>query len=495
MRSRTAAGTLTLALLLVVGCSTYRQVASQYPKSDIATIYETALPNTERNPVVLIHGFAGATLRRIEDEATVWGAFFTRDSLLPSSPAGLRAFALDIDHLPRPIDPDDLIAIADDTRAVELLERVRANARVADINVEIYGSLVALMEQAGYGNCQGIPAAIADLDAPPCLTFFYDWRQDNVGNAIRLGRFLDQARSRIEELRTEAGDGSDEKVYFDLIAHSMGGLLARYFLRFGAEDVLAQEGPVITWAGAEHVDRLIMISTPNFGAMKVMRELVEGRHYPVVKFEPAMVNTFVSAYQMLPRTEHAVWLDEEGGPLAEDILSAEFWEANDWGAFGPDQDEFLAWVFPGDSTPEARRQRMLEFMSAAFTRGRQFYDVMDRRPETACPTELTLFAADVQPTMAKAILMERNGRKTLRYDNTRTLKLKAPGDRSVTRASAVADERLLGKTTGFVTSPIPWNRKVFLTDMHRTFLGNPTFQNNLLHILLETPPHHRDTTP
>ena len=51
------------------------------------------------------------------------------------------------------------------------------------------------------------------------------------------------------------------------------------------------------------------------------------------------------------------------------------------------------------------------------------------------------------------------------------------------------------ETTGFVTSPIPWNRKVFLTDMHRTFLGNPTFQNNLLHILLETPPHRRASNP
>lgn len=478
-------------MLAVVGCSAYRQMASQYPKSDIATIYENALPNAERNPVVLIHGFAGSTLRRVEDDATVWGAFFTKNSLLPSKPAGLRAFALDIDHLPRPIDPEDLIAIADDTRAVELLERVKADAKVADINVEIYGSLVELMEKAGYGTCQGVPAAINDLDAPPCLAFFYDWRQDNVGNAIRLGRFLDQTRVRIKELRAEAGDQPEEKIYFDLIAHSMGGLLTRYFLRYGAEDVLPQENPPITWKGAEHVDRLVMISTPNFGAMKVMRELVEGRHYPVVDFEPAMVNTFVSAYQMLPRSNHAVWLDEQGNPAEDDVLAAGFWEENEWGTFAPGQDKYLAWVFPDESSPESRRQRMLEFMEAAFTRADQFNRVLDRRPETDCPTELTLFAADVQPTMARAILMEKDGKKLLRFDNTKTLRLKAPGDRSVTRASAVADERVLGEATGFVTSPIPWNRKVFLTDMHRTLLGNPTFQNNLLHILLETPPHRR----
>ena len=493
MRRSTTAGILTLTLLTAVGCSAYRQVAAQYPKSDITAIYENALPNTERNPVVLIHGFAGATLRRVEDEATVWGAFFTRDSLLPSRPEGLRAFALDIDQLPRPIESEDLIAIADDTHAVELLERVKADARIADINVEIYGALVELMEQAGYGSCAGIPTEITNLEIPPCLTFFYDWRQDNVGNAVRLGRFLDQARTRIDELRGDSEGESEEEVYFDLIAHSMGGLLARYFLRYGAADVLGEEEPPVTWAGARHVDRLILISTPNFGAMKVMRELVEGGHYPVGKFEPAMVNTFVSAYQMLPRRDHAVWLDEQGNSIDGEVLSAEFWAENGWGAFAEGQDKYLAWVFPDETSPETRRQRMIEFMAAAFERADQFFDVMDRRPESACPTELTLFAADVQPTMARAILMEQDSKKLLRFDNTKTVKLKAPGDRSVTRASMVADERLLGEATGFVTSPIPWNRKVFLTDMHRTFLGNPTFQNNLLHILLETPPHSRRT--
>jgi len=29
---------------------------------------------------------------------------------------------------------------------------------------------------------------------------------------------------------------------------------------------------------------------------------------------------------------------------------------------------------------------------------------------------------------------------------------------------------------------------LFLTDTHASMLGNPTFQNNLLHLLLETPP-------
>ena len=483
---------LTRALLLIslvmVGCTTYRQVASRYPRSDIEAIYQNALPNSERNPVVLIHGFAGAALHRLEDDSTVWGAFFTKNSLLPSKQAGLRAFSLNIDSLAQPVDPASLVSIADDTHAVELLEKVKADAGPMEINVGVYAALVELVESAGYGTCQGDPADIDVTDSPPCLTFFYDWRQDNVGNAIRLGRFLEESRRQIDGQRAAQGVADDEPVLFDVVAHSMGGLVARYFLRYGGQDILADDEASITWAGAKFMDRLVIISTPNFGAMKVLRELIVGRSYPVVKFEPAMLATWVSPYQMLPRSHHAVWLNEQGDLVPGDALSAEVWEQNGWGPFAPGQGKYLAWIFPGEPSPATRRRRITSFMTAAFERARQFAQAMDRRPETSCPTELTLFAADVQPTMARAILRSKDGRRFIRFESTKTLNLKAPGDGSVTRASAVADERLIGESTGFVTSPIPWSRKIFLTDMHRTFLGNPTFQNNLLHILLESPP-------
>ena len=480
-----------VVLLLVVpiggGCKTARQVAAQYPSSDIETIYAKALPNAQRNPVVLVHGFAGATMRRAEDGATVWGTLFTKDSLLPSKQEGLRAFALDIDGLQPPLDPNQLAFIEDDTQAVELLETVKADAGVMDVNIGIYAALVRLIEEAGYGYCQGDPAAIETLETPPCLTFFYDWRQDNVGNAIRLGRFLDKARERIAEIATSKGTGGNREVRFDLVAHSMGGLVARYFLRYGAEDVLAAPRPTVTWAGAEYLDRLIVISTPNFGAMRVLKEMVVGRRYPLIKFEPVMNTTWVSAYQMLPRNEQKIWVDAAGAAVEIDVLSAQTWVENSWGPFASGQDKYLAWIFPDEPSARAREERMSEFMDAAFARARRFFLAMDQHADRACPTELTLFAADVQPTMARAVVAEKDGKKVLGFENTKRLILKAPGDGSVTRASAVADERLLGVGSGFVTSPIPWNRKVFLTDMHRTVLGNPTFQNNLLHILLETP--------
>ena len=48
-------------------------------------------------------------------------------------------------------------------------------------------------------------------------------------------------------------------------------------------------------------------------------------------------------------------------------------------------------------------------------------------------------------------------------------------------------ERLAGDRTGRLVTEIPWEFTVFISDRHSTFLGNPTFQNNLLHILVDRP--------
>ena len=65
---------------------------------------------------------------------------------------------------------------------------------------------------------------------------------------------------------------------------------------------------------------------------------------------------------------------------------------------------------------------------------------------------------------------------------------------TVTRASAQGDERLEGSGDGPLTTPVPWSWTVFLSARHKSLLGNPTFQNNLLHILVERPPNRSRTT-
>ena len=475
---------------MLSSCSLIHRAATRYGAADLEEIYDGSSAEPDLNPLILIHGFAGSTLVRNSDGAISWGAFFTEDSMLPSSPQGLRAIALDVGALPTPIEQSDLVDIPDDSHAGDLLEILRTDAKVAHINFEVYSALVQMVERVGYGPCVKEPATldVSSSSGPECFTFFYDWRQDNVGNAIRLGKFIEQAKQRVQIRRHQSETASDRRqIKFDVIAHSMGGLLARYYLRFGARDVLSVSDPVITWEGAEKIARLVLISTPNFGAMKVLKESMTGRRYPVVKFEPAMISTWVSVYQMFPRQSHRLWFDESGYPAQIEIADASTWRQNRWGGFATGQDEYLQWIFSDTNTPIERQNRLEDFMRAALDRADRFTAALDKHPDTESPIPLILFAADAEPTLARAVVADRKGTLRLKF-GVRKPDLKSPGDGSVTRASALADERLATGQGSPYSSPVQWSQTIFLADRHRTLLSNPTFQNNLLRILLQSEP-------
>lgn len=483
-RSTRAVLTLVAMALLVSGCSLFRQAAAKYPAADLPYIYAWAAENPWRNPVVLVPGFGGSRLLHETDGSTVWGEFFANGSLPLESAAGRRALALDIDRLLVEPRPSDLLRIDDDAVTDGLLASMRADAVVAELDVNVYGVLTTLFEASDYAECGATPTA---GERPDCLTFSYDWRQDLVGSAIELGRFLEEARQAIEAGRAARGVGS-RPVRFDVVAHSMGGLVARYLLRYGARDVLGEEDPEITWAGADLIDRLIVVSTPNFGSMKLLRDMLVGRSFAFVRFEPAVIATWVSTYQMLPRESHRLWIDERGEGIRPEILSASTWRRNAWGAFAPGQTAVLETLLPADPTLAERHARLESFMEAAFERTRRFQEVMDRFPPAPPPSRLLLLAADAELTPARAMLVRDAAQERMIFDLPA---LQAPGDGTITRASALADGRLISGQGGWVDSPIPWHQAIFLTASHRSLLANPTFQNNLLHILLETPPPRR----
>lgn len=89
---------------------------------------------------------------------------------------------------------------------------------------------------------------IATLDAnhytlgTDLFTFPYDWRKSNVETAVLL-------KQKIEDVKGICGCGK-----VDLVAHSMGGLVARQYIQSGA-----YEGDV---------DQLIFLGTPHLGAPK-----------------------------------------------------------------------------------------------------------------------------------------------------------------------------------------------------------------------------------
>src|SRR5262249_47253822 len=115
------------------------------------------------------------------------------------------------------------------------------------------------------------------------IEFPYDWRLSNQLNAQRLA---DVAVPQLERWRRHT-QNQDAKLI--LICHSMGGLIARWFLE--------------VMGGREITRMLITIGTPYQGAVNALSALVNGLFMglgPIGISVDELVRSFPSAYQLLP---------------------------------------------------------------------------------------------------------------------------------------------------------------------------------------------------
>lgn len=495
--------TVLAAPLLVAGCSSPRDHAPEIRK-----LYWKAAKRHTRNPVVVVHGILGSRLAQRATKRTVWGAF-TNEALNPSTREGARALALPFEDLSKHAMPDLAKAA---TLATGPLQAIKLSLVFAVINVGVYADILKSLGVGGYGDPVGVdPASPAYAnDHFTCHTFFYDWRRDCTANARLLGKFLEQtrtrinhsARRRIEKLRkeatpeglaeaTELEEWLAEGYRFDVVAHSMGGLLARYYLRYGSEPLPMTGGdPAVTWAGAQQIDRLVLVGTPSLGSMDAMQNLLKGFSPGGVilpTFDAAILGTMPSIYQLMPRGDGLV-LGEDGERLDVDLFDSKVWDENQWGLLSPDSSEYLEWFLPDVADPAERRRRALEVVENNLERARRFHRAIDT-PAPGCPADVCLFAADTESTLERVRLTKSDGLWCASFDGD---ELWEPGDATVTRRSALADLRPEHGAQKWLHASVNWSNVTFLPDDHIGLTKNPIFTDNLLFYLLEQPPRRRN---
>jgi hypothetical protein len=118
-------------------------------------------------------------------------------------------------------------------------------------------------------------------DTAPAANYFefpYDWRRDNRVAARRLKSLVDLSLRR---WRKE----TNPRAKVILLAHSMGGLVARYYLEL--------------LGGKEDCKALITFGTPHRGSPKALNFLANGYKKLFVDMTTAM-RSFSSLYQLLP---------------------------------------------------------------------------------------------------------------------------------------------------------------------------------------------------
>lgn len=459
--------------LLAAGC-----VAGYHPP-EMARLYDRAAQHhgPDRNPVVVIPGMTGSTLVDDESGRIVWGAF-TGDYARPGDPVDARLLALPM----RPGVP--LAELRDGVRADGVLDRVRVRVLGIPVRVRAYVQLLVALGAGGYQDeTLGLSGAVDyGSDHYTCFQFPYDWRRDVAENARRLGEFLEKKGAFVRE-ETRRRFGVDPgPVRFDVVAHSMGGLVLRYYLRYGgAEPPPEGTPPRVTWAGAKAVERAVLVGPPNAGSLDALLDLVHG-HDPgpfLPTYPPAVVGTFPALYQALPRARHG-HLVEAGDPErpVADLFDPALWERMGWGLASPEQAPVLAQLLPEVSGPAERRAIALDHLAKSLARARRITEALDREaPPPPAHLELYLVAGDAVPTAAVARVDPRTGRLQVIA--------RAPGDGTVLRASALLDERSGSSWHPYVRSPIPWSDVLFLFTSHLGLTRDPVFTDNLLFWLLE----------
>jgi hypothetical protein len=170
----------------------------------------------------------------------------------------------------------DLVLEGDDPGGI-VAARVMPDAHVVPGLVKIDGySATAKMVTNTF---DVVPGSIWETRPSNFIEFPYDWRLDNRVNARHLGELISD---RLPRWREYAGNSSAQVIF---LAHSMGGLVVRYFL-----EVL--EG----WRDCR---ALVTFGTPYRGTLNALNFLANGYKRLFMDLSEVM-RSFPSMYQLLP---------------------------------------------------------------------------------------------------------------------------------------------------------------------------------------------------
>lgn len=450
-----------LVVLSLEGCTSFPL------KRDFRKMFSQYIPRIDENPVIIIPGIIGSRLADRETGKMLWGTLRLKHILFLSERAGI---ALPIDKLPIGENKDTIASAG-------IIDKYDLPVEIVEFTV--YRELLNLFEKIGY--------KLGDIRNPRpgdnLYIFDYDWRRDNVESAKALAERIENIKKTLKR----------PKLKFNLICHSMGGLIGRYYMRYGGDDVLGQAPNYkVTYKGARNIKKLILIGVPNFGSVPVFKFLHEGLNLIVVRYPPHVLFTMPSIYQLLPARHIISFVNENGAPMDVDLYTIENWKKYGWSIYSEKDRKLIRWSyrlkFKDTWEEELMRfeQKRDRFVEAALARADLFQNSLYFNTGKKTPCEIILFGGDTEWTLSRAILKQApNGEwRTSFWDPRLKEEILMPGDSIVTR------ESLLGVPVAGMTrecwkcSPMDISFSLFVTQRHENIHKDDTFQDNLLHILL-----------
>ncbi len=454
-----SASRVILMLIVTLACAS----CGGTPRTDLARLYGTRGGSIELPPVVVIHGALGSQLSDSQTGTQVW-------------PGSLRSIVFGkYEVLKYDIDPDSLTPVPS--------RLVPSGIAKSAWGVDFYGRILETLEQAG-GYSPSQPGAPATEGEQRYYVFKYDWRQDNVESARQLDAFIDRIRD----------DYRDPQLKVDVIAHSMGGLITRYYMRYGTVDVLDDNDFPVNMHGASRIRRVVLLGTPNLGSVGALRTLIKGYKIGLGRIPPEVAATFPSTYQVLPHAITNWFVTLDGRRLDRDQFSADnFWQRFRFSVFDEQMKQRIRHSYENVDKANEYLALLERYFRKHIERARRFSWSLSV-PAPGATIRYVVMGGDCISTPARAVVEPDRGDWALRLAPGEIKKplpnidyerlMLEPGDGTVTKASLLARQTTDPTVARHAYSDFPVDYPIFLCERHSQLTGNIDFQNNLLHALL-----------
>ncbi len=446
---------LFIICIVLISCS-------NEPKPDLKRLFSQSSMVDDQPPVIFLHGVLGSRLRDKETKKEVW--FGSLSKLLFGD---YEQLALDIDPM-----------------TLEVIESPYEEYALADelVGKDFYGNIIKTLEDYG-GYQEASIGNKADPKRKNYYVFLYDWRQDNVKTAQKLADFIEQIKL----------DYGDPNLKVDIVAHSMGGLVARYYMRYGKLDVLDDNEFPVNMYGGERVRRVILLGTPNLGSVRMLNALIDGITLGVNDIPTEVMATMPSLYQLLPHPLNDWIVTTSGKPLDRDLFSVRIWRAFKWSIFDPEVRQRIKQRFEVEEEADKYINTLERFFEKRIERARRFvWSLTVPLPEEH--PLLVVFGGDCHLTPSRIVVEDIEDKSLIRMypeEITNPIDgidyeaiLMEPGDGQVTKASLLARNVLDPSVPRHKYSFFPLDHAILLCEEHGGLTGNINFQDNLLNALL-----------
>ena len=304
---------------MLAGC------ASSGKRPDLARLYETQPLDPAQPPVILIHGLMGSTLVERDTGKEYW-------------PGGLGTLAFS--------DYRELARVRDvEQRGGGL---VPGDLFYGVARTDYYEALTKALEDVGrFRRAEPGQPVRGEDDRRRYYVLLYDWRKENI-HAVR------QLHELVEQIRR---DYRDPDLPVDVLAHSNGGLIASYYLRYGPQDILDRNEFTPWDEGAHRIRRMVLLGTPSLGAVTSLERLQQGFKIALRTVPVEVLATFATPFETLPHPDSQVVFDTAGQPVPFNVYDPDAWRVRRWSVFSP---EVEARVMAAAPDPETGALNMAE---------------------------------------------------------------------------------------------------------------------------------------